>query len=297
MSKTLKIKHGTKSTMPILAQAEMGFVTDSGAEELWIGNGTENIEIARKDYVDGINAKPKTLIVTFSYISGEDKYVSDKTYAEVLNAYNSGWLIYAIYRGDILQLSGRVELLDMESGGVYYTDFCFSSINGDKCKQYTLHSNNSVEYLSTTYSTVDALRSSIETLTQQNAELLARIEALEAKANTFKFHVNGMGDGEGGGGYLEYTAEAGMTWAEFVASDYNYTRECMDQSTCDGEIRSFEIRGNHVYGFVDDICADCYASTYDEMWVCIDEGNGDGEGSVNASDVIRADATYTMSNP
>ena len=51
MSKVLKIKHGAKSTMPTLAQAEMGFVTDSGAEELWIGNGAKNIEIARKDYV------------------------------------------------------------------------------------------------------------------------------------------------------------------------------------------------------------------------------------------------------
>ena len=48
MSKTIQIKRGPRATMPALAQGELGMTTDSGAEGLFIGNGTENIEIARK---------------------------------------------------------------------------------------------------------------------------------------------------------------------------------------------------------------------------------------------------------
>ena len=48
MSKTIQIKRGPRATMPTLAQGELGMTTDSGAEGLFIGNGTENIEIARK---------------------------------------------------------------------------------------------------------------------------------------------------------------------------------------------------------------------------------------------------------
>lgn len=54
MAKTIQMKRGAKSTMPILAQAEFGFVTDSNAEELYIGNGSKNIQIARQDYVDAV---------------------------------------------------------------------------------------------------------------------------------------------------------------------------------------------------------------------------------------------------
>ena len=48
MGKTIQIKRGPKNTMPILAQGELGMTTDSGAEGLFIGTGTENIEMARK---------------------------------------------------------------------------------------------------------------------------------------------------------------------------------------------------------------------------------------------------------
>ena len=48
MSKTIQIKRGPRATMPTLAQGELGMTTDSGAEGLFIGNGTENIEFARK---------------------------------------------------------------------------------------------------------------------------------------------------------------------------------------------------------------------------------------------------------
>ena len=54
MGKTIQIKRGPKNTMPILAQGELGMTTDSGAEGLFIGTGTENIELARKSDLDAI---------------------------------------------------------------------------------------------------------------------------------------------------------------------------------------------------------------------------------------------------
>lgn len=58
MGKTIQIKRGAKSTMPTLAQGEFGFVTDANAEELHIGNGSKNIQIARQDAVDAKYTKP-----------------------------------------------------------------------------------------------------------------------------------------------------------------------------------------------------------------------------------------------
>lgn len=49
MARKFQIKRGAKSTMPILAQGEFGLVIDSNAEELHIGNGSQNIQIARQD--------------------------------------------------------------------------------------------------------------------------------------------------------------------------------------------------------------------------------------------------------
>ena len=48
MGKTIQIKRGPKNTMPTLAQGELGMTTDSGAEGLFVGTGTKNIEMARK---------------------------------------------------------------------------------------------------------------------------------------------------------------------------------------------------------------------------------------------------------
>ena len=52
MARTFQIKRGAKSKIPTLAQGELGLTTDSNAEELYIGNGSKNIQIARQDYVD-----------------------------------------------------------------------------------------------------------------------------------------------------------------------------------------------------------------------------------------------------
>lgn len=49
MARVLQVKRGLKANMPTLAQAEFGFTTDSNAEEVYIGNGGQNIGLARKD--------------------------------------------------------------------------------------------------------------------------------------------------------------------------------------------------------------------------------------------------------
>lgn len=49
MARVLQIKRGLKENMPTLAQAEFGFTTDTNAEEVYIGNGGQNIGLARKD--------------------------------------------------------------------------------------------------------------------------------------------------------------------------------------------------------------------------------------------------------
>ena len=54
MARTFQIKRGLKADMPTLAQGELGMTTDSGAESLFIGTGTENIEFARKSDLDAI---------------------------------------------------------------------------------------------------------------------------------------------------------------------------------------------------------------------------------------------------
>lgn len=51
MSRVLQVKRGAKANLPTLAQGEFGFVTDTGEEELYIGTGSDNIQIAREDAV------------------------------------------------------------------------------------------------------------------------------------------------------------------------------------------------------------------------------------------------------
>lgn len=84
MARTLQIKRGAKSTMPTLAQGELGFVTDSGAEELHVGTGSENIQIARQDYVDDVaiasmlgTGASRTGSLKWDGIIGDRKYVMD----------------------------------------------------------------------------------------------------------------------------------------------------------------------------------------------------------------------------
>ena len=48
MARKFQIKRGLKAGMPTLAQGELAMTTDSGSEGLFIGTGTENIEIAKK---------------------------------------------------------------------------------------------------------------------------------------------------------------------------------------------------------------------------------------------------------
>ena len=54
MAKKLQIKRGARASMPTLAQGELVMTTDSGSEGLFVGTGTENIEMARKSDLDAI---------------------------------------------------------------------------------------------------------------------------------------------------------------------------------------------------------------------------------------------------
>ena len=77
MGKTIQIKRGPKNTMPTLAQGELGMTTDSGAEGLFIGTGTENIELARKS---DLNLKPEDKpYLTFNSPNSFTLKVSDAT--------------------------------------------------------------------------------------------------------------------------------------------------------------------------------------------------------------------------
>ena len=45
MARKLQIKRGLKKNLPTMAQGEFAMTTDSGAEELYIGNGVQNLQI------------------------------------------------------------------------------------------------------------------------------------------------------------------------------------------------------------------------------------------------------------
>ena len=54
MARKFQIKRGLKAGMPTLAQGEFAMTTDAGSEGVFIGTGTENIELARKSDLDAI---------------------------------------------------------------------------------------------------------------------------------------------------------------------------------------------------------------------------------------------------
>ena len=52
MARKFQIKRGLKENIPTLAQGELGFTTNSNAEQLYVGNGATNIPMARQDALD-----------------------------------------------------------------------------------------------------------------------------------------------------------------------------------------------------------------------------------------------------
>ena len=54
MARKFQIKRGLKAGMPTLAQGELAMTIDAGSEGVFIGTGTENIELARKSDLDAI---------------------------------------------------------------------------------------------------------------------------------------------------------------------------------------------------------------------------------------------------
>lgn len=100
MARTFQIKRGEKATMPTLAQGEFGFVTDNGAEELHIGNGSQNIQIARQDYVDeaiaAIPTPESDIFIVRITSDSENNYSIDKTLSEIAEAAEAGKVIVGL---------------------------------------------------------------------------------------------------------------------------------------------------------------------------------------------------------
>lgn len=63
MAKKLQIKRGARASMPTLAQGELGMTTDSGSEGLFVGTGTENIEMARKSDHDCLKRRFEVFLI------------------------------------------------------------------------------------------------------------------------------------------------------------------------------------------------------------------------------------------
>jgi hypothetical protein len=49
MANKIQIRRGLKANLPTLSVGEPAFVTDAGAEEIYIGTGTKNVQFARQD--------------------------------------------------------------------------------------------------------------------------------------------------------------------------------------------------------------------------------------------------------
>ena len=57
MSNKIQVKRGLVATIPILSAGEPAFTLDAGTEQFYVGNGSANIQLARKDYVDTLSSK------------------------------------------------------------------------------------------------------------------------------------------------------------------------------------------------------------------------------------------------
>ena len=135
----------------------------------------------------------------------------------------------------------------------------------------------SFEHGGTGASTAAGARKSlgVPSLADFNA-LLARVAALEAGGggNTITFYVDGT----------EYTAEARMTWEEWIESDYCERHEC---SECGETYKQFEIDGGQIAYIAETDLGECcggYAG-----YVCGEDGE------LSSTDTIIADGHYNLS--
>ena len=77
MARKLQIKRGAKANLPTLSQGEFAMTTDSGAEGLFIGNGTTNLEVAlKRDIADSVPISSGTADLT----AGESTLAAGSVY-------------------------------------------------------------------------------------------------------------------------------------------------------------------------------------------------------------------------
>lgn len=81
MAKKLQIKRGARASMPTLAQGELGMTIDSGSEGLFVGTGTENIEMAKKSDLDDVC---DTFIATYETTTNAEIYAAHQAGKSVL---------------------------------------------------------------------------------------------------------------------------------------------------------------------------------------------------------------------
>lgn len=183
MARTFQLKRGAKSSMPTLAQGELGFTTDSSAEELYVGNGSENIQIARQDYVDGATSGIQAQLDTLSsrtdwysagtsIPSGSDldtyttvgKYqaASESIAKSLLNCPTATNFTMHVFKRTsstsinqmILALNGRIYMRGSNSSGVWRTWVEFATTDNLTTLETTLE---------TTYATKAELEAAIGT--------------------------------------------------------------------------------------------------------------------------------------
>lgn len=166
---------------------------------------------------------------------------SKTTFAEMDEAYSAGKVLF-LRTGSYL-----VPMYNIEAG----TSVSFYRTTSTQIINYyrTAKGNWSQKTLNLCAATHEELESQIQAL----EERIAQLEAAVAEPITFTFRG------------VEHTARRGMTWAEFVVSNYNPTVEC--PAGCGDMISEFIIDNDQV--------------SYSEPYVCLDNSCGPLEAIYN----------------
>lgn len=246
--------------------------------------------------VNGLGAKSlfsKVSTKTSGYTQFvNENFLSSDTPVEVIYS-GSHWKV-DITRPVASTMYGEVSVANGGTGRATLTSGYYLVGNGTSA--VTLRSKSQVlsDIGAASASTVSSLLARIEELTE-------RVEALEA-------------GGGGGGGTITFyyydgdakytlTADAGMTWEEFIDSDYNKRFEC---SCCAYNCRLFALYeevsagdsgDGEVVGFSYGTCPDCvYCEDSDiPLWVCYEFELEDGAGDVHIvalDEAIESGRTY-----
>lgn len=152
------------------------------------------------------------------------------SFADMAEAYSAGKMLFCREGNNI------TALYQITSSG----DFTFYRINATTLTNLYCSPN---KWGKTVSGLCDARHTELENQIQALEERIASLEQLDI---TFTFRG------------VEHTARKGMTWAEFVVSNYNPTVEC--PAECGDMIRQF--------------CIDTDQVSYSEPYVCLDNSCG-----------------------